>query len=392
MNQIKFFGVLCFVLASLPLWGQDKLQIELNGTADLEYMKGGISSHYYLNGIHKDLKDGAVRPLELNFLAKIRFNPHLSSNFRVQMERDEGLKFNQLRLAQANLNWQPGESPLQFTLGRFVTPFGMFSNLQLSTARTFVDVPLAYGYFANISEQIGQVNNLGNDTKILINGRNEWGIPLLYYNGYSNGIKTRWTIAPSKTYLEIALTTASPNLPRNFRFDPLNYGIIARLKLQPKYFWKQGFSFSQGKFLQNDPLNDNLRDRSGYRQTMLGTDFVFGFGHFEVSGEAMAAFYNAPQYKFTAKTYSENRPFHAYSGWIDTKYEFPFLVGAYAAWRLETLQFNNNWDQSVLRNSLVLGAKIKDVVLIRSVYAFQSVQNSKLKGYNAWRTTLTLYF
>lgn len=106
----------------------------------------------------------------------------------------------------------------------------------------------------------------------------------------------------------------------------------------------------------------------------------------------MAAFYNAPQYNFTAKTYSENSPFQAYSGWIDTKYEFPFLVGAYAAWRLETLQFNNNWDQGVLRNSLVLGAKIKDVVLIRSAYAFQSVQNSKLKGYNAWRTTVTLYF
>lgn len=391
MKRIIGLG-LFITLSFIRLLAQEKTQIEINGTADLEYLQGGKSSHYYLNGIHKDLKSGAVRPLELNLLSKIRFNPQWSANFRLQMERDEGLKFNQVRLAQANVQWAPKESPWLFTVGRFVSPFGLFANQQLSTARTFVDVPLAYGYFINISEQLGQVNRLGNGTQIPINGRNEWGIPLLYYNGYSNGIKTRWTIAPSKTYLEIALTTASPNMPKNFRFDPLNYGIIARLKLQPKYFWKQGFSFSQGKFLQNDPLNDNLRDRSGYRQTMLGTDFVFGFGHFEVSGEAMAAFYNAPQYNFNAKTYSENRPFQAYSGWIDTKYEFPFLVGAYAAWRLETLQFNSNWDQSVLRNSLVLGAKIKDIVLIRSAYAFQSVQNSKLKGYNAWRTTVTLYF
>ena len=384
--------VILFGFYALGLWGQEKTQIELNGTADVEYLRGGNSSHYYLNGVHKDLKTGAVRPLELNLLAKIRFNPQLSANFRVQMERDEGLKFDQVRLAQANVQWNPQESPWQFTAGRFVTPFGLFSNLQLSTARTFVDVPLAYGYFANISEQIGQVDRLGNGTQIPINGRNEWGIPLLYYNGYSNGLKTRWNFAPGKASWEFALTTASPNLPKNFRFDPLNYGLITRLKLQPKYFWKQGFSFSHGKFLQADLLNDNLIDRSGYKQTLLGTDFVLGFGHFELSGEAMGAFYQVPTYSPSTKKYSTNQNFQAFSAWVDAKYEFPFLVGTYAAWRVETLQFSGTWDEAVLRNSLVIGAKIKDFILIRSAFALQSIQHSSATGYHAWRTSLTLYF
>ncbi len=154
-RNIAFVFLLLFTLTRLS--AQEKTQIEINGTADLEYLQGGQSSHYYLNGVHKDLQSGAVRPLELNLLSKIRFNPQWSANFRLQMERDEGLKFNQVRLAQANVQWAPKESPWLFTVGRFVTPFGLFANQQLSTARTFVDVPLAYGYFINISEQLGQV-------------------------------------------------------------------------------------------------------------------------------------------------------------------------------------------------------------------------------------------
>ncbi|WP_421794605.1 hypothetical protein [Haliscomenobacter sp.] len=380
------------LLTLVKLAAQEKTQIEINGIADLEYMVGGMSSHYYLNGIHKDLKSGAVRPLELNLLSKIRLNPQWSANFRLQMERDEGLKFNQVRLAQANVQWAPEESPWLFTVGRFVSPFGLFANQQLSTARTFVDVPLAYGYFINISEQVGQVDRLGNGTQIPINGRNEWGIPLQYYNGYSNGLKARWNIKPGKSSLEFALTTASPNLPRNFNFDPLNYGVMARLKLQPKYFWKQGFSGSFGEFLQNHPLNEQLVDQTGYQQTLVGTDFVLGTGHFEWSGELTAGFYRVPEYNPTSKRYTQNQNFNAFSAWLDTKYEFPFLVGTYAAWRIETLQFSDDWDQAVLRNSLVLGAKIKDFILLRSAYCFQSVQNSNQTGYNAWRTTLTLYF
>lgn len=384
--------ILLISLLASSAWTQEKTQIEFNGTADLEYMLGGSESHYYLNGIHKDLKTGAVRPLELNLVSKIRFNPQLSANFRLQMERDEGLKFNQVRLAQANLQWNLKDQPWQFALGRFVTPFGLFANLQLSTARTFVDVPLAYGYFVNISEQIGQVNNLGNGTQIPINGRNEWGIPLQYYNGYSNGLKVRWNLSPGKASWELALTTAAPNLPKNFNFDPLNYGIVTRLKLQPAYFWKQGFSLSYGKFLQNHPLNESLEDRSGYRQTLLGTDFVLGTGHFEWSGEVTGAFYRVPHYSTISQRYTANQNFQAFSAWLDTKYEFPFWVGAYAAWRIETLQFSDNWDQAVLRNSIGLGAKIKDFLLLRSSYSFQSIQNTKLANFNAWRTTLTLYF
>jgi hypothetical protein len=391
MHRFFILG-LATLMAMARVGAQEKTQIEFNGTADVEYLRGGNSSHYYLNGIHKDLKTGAIRPLELNLLAKVRFNPQWAANFRLQMERDEGLKFDQIRLAQANVQWTPAESPWQFTLGRFVTPFGLFSAQQLSTARTFVDVPLAYGYFVNISEQVGQVNNLGNGTQIRINGRNEWGIPLQYYNGYSNGLKTRLNLGEGKAAWELALTTASPNLPNNLSFEPLNFGILTRLKLQATYFWKQGFSISHGKFLQNHPLNESLTERSAYRQTLLGTDFVLGTGHFEWSGELTGGFYRVPQYTPSNQRYSANQNFSAFAAWLDTKYEFPFWVGAYAAWRIETLQFSDTWDRAVLRNSFALGAKIRDFILLRTTYSFQSIENTNLSGLNAWRTSLTLYF
>jgi hypothetical protein len=382
-----------------------QVQVEFNGTADVEFMKGGEDSHYYINGIHKDLKDGSLRPLELNLLSKIHLSPQWTINLRLQMERDEGKEFNQIRLNQANIQWNIKDSPAQLTFGRFVSPFGLFSGNQLSTSRTFVDAPLAYGYFINISEQLGYVTNLGNGTQIPIEGKNEWGLPMIYYNSYATGAKLRWAIKPNKITWDLALTTGAPNTIKNLTFDPLNYGIISRLKLQPTYFWKQGISVSHGSFKRNHPLNKSYDDLPSYRQTLIGADFVLGFGHFEFSGEAMTAFYSVPSYlktNFWGGT-EGIEIFHLqnWGAYLDAKYELPFLVGSYAAYRIEALQFGkvqfgqdspDPWDDQVVRHTIGLGSKIKDFILLRSSYAFQIIQNQEDKNFNAWRTTLTLYF
>lgn len=400
---VKLFSTLLLLFIAMISVAQ--VQVEFNGTADVEYMKGGKNSHYYINGIHKDLKDGSLRPLELNLLSKIHLSAQVSINLRLQMERDEGKSFDQFRLSQANVQWNLKDRPLQLTFGRFVSPFGLFANNQLSTSRTFIDAPLAYSYFINISEQLGYVTNLGNGTQISVEGRNEWGAPMLYYNGYATGIKGRWSIKPNKITWDVALTTGAPNLIKNFTFDPLNYGIISRLKLQPTYFWKQGISVSHGSFMRKDPRNEAYEDLPNYLQTLVGTDFVLGFGHFEFSGEVMAAFYSVPSYlennfwgDFNGATTFQPKNWGAY---LDAKYEFPFLVGSYAAYRIESLQFGEvqfgqfqprAWDDNVVRHTFGLGGKIKDFILLRSSYAFQMIENQKDKNFDAWRTTLTVYF
>jgi hypothetical protein len=333
-----------FVLGLIPGAAAAQLQVQLNATADLELMKGGANSHYYINGIHKDLKDWTVLPLELNLAGRVDFSPQWAVNLRLQVERDEGKSFNTFRLAQANVQWTLRESPFQFTLGRFITPFGLFPGNQMSINRLFVDVPLAYGYFVNVSDQIGWVEGLGEASTILIGGRNEWGLPVLYYNGYSNGLHGRWAIRHDKAVWDLALVTSAPNRVWNLKTDPLNFGVVSRLHLQPTYFWKQGISLSHGSFFQRHPLNGALTDPNRYRQTLAGLDFILGFGHFEFSGELIAAFYRTPAYDKTNQRFVESAPgqllelnLNNLSAYVDAKYEFPFLVGTYVAYRVEAL-------------------------------------------------------
>ncbi len=398
--------LLLLLLVSTKLLAQEKqgLKIEFNGIADLEYLEGSANSNYFINGLPAQWHSGVIRPLELNLMAKVRFNEQWSLHLRGQMERLHGRSFEQIRLAQAMVQFRPKDSNWQFALGRVVAPVGLFSQKQLSTARNLIDVPIAYGYFANVADELGYVPQMGNGVRIRTTGVPEWGLPLLYYNGYTNGLKSTWAIKPGKLSLDVALTTGAPNQQKNLHLDPLNLGLQSRLKWQVAYFWKQGFSFSRGSFFRRNFFNEGRDPQNAWQQTLLATDYTLGFGHFEFSGELIGALYRVPQYlplRDLAQrgTFSQNDlSLSAFSAYLDAKYEFPFLTGAYATSRIETLNFgqiegsNLAWDQNVRRFSLGLGYKFKNAFLLRSSYAWQNVDPQNPETYQAWRTALSVFF
>jgi hypothetical protein len=403
-NMKKLLLLLC--LFSTTLWAQEKqgLKIEFNGIADLEYLGGSSNSNYFINGLPAQWHTGVIRPLELNLMSKVQFNEQWSLHLRGQMERSNGRAFEEIRLAQAMLQFRPKDSKWQFAIGRFVAPTGLFSQKQLSTARNLIDVPIAYGYFVNASDELGYVPQLGNVTRIRTTEVPEWGLPLLYYNGYANGLKSTWAIKPGKISLDFALTTGAPNQQQNLHLSPLNLGLQSRLKWQVAYFWKQGFSFSRGSFFRRNFFNEGHEPNNAWQQTVLATDYTLGIGHFEFSGELIGAFYRVPQYlplrDLTQRgTFSQNDlSLSAFSAYLDAKYEFPFLTGAYVISRVETLNFgqiegtDTPWDQTVQRLSLGLGYKFKNTFLLRSSYAWQTVNPENPVNFQAWRTALSVFF
>ncbi len=95
---------------------------------------------------------------------------------------------------------------------------------------------------------------------------------MLYYGGYSAGTMFSWNIKPAKINWKIALVTGASNLRQRFT-DPLHFGVVSRLKIQPTYFWEQGFSISHGSFLRNSEVGSQLNDLHKFRQTVIGTDY-----------------------------------------------------------------------------------------------------------------------
>lgn len=408
MKTVVYPFVLIIVLAfsfQVNLTGQ--IQILFNGNLDVEFSKGGSDSHYFINGIHKEFKNWRFAPLQANLGMQLVFSDHWTLNARMVMERDEGTKFNLFRMAQINLQWQPEKSTVQWSLGRFVTPFGLFNQKQLSTNRNFIDVPLAYGYYNNISDILGFAEGLGDINSVKLEDRAHWGLPMSYFNGYSNGLKAKWVIKPYKVILETALTTAAPISQNNLNFQSLNFALLSRLELQPAYFWKQGISISYGSFFQKKEINASLLEPLDYQQLMIGLDFKSGAGFFEISGELLAAWYKVPEYLPLTSVFKtdENgipvsQTLNNWSAYLDIKYEFPFLIGAYVAYRFDSLNFgqwnkdgtgDTNWDNNVIRNTLALGFRIREALLLRTAFSIQNVKSKDWDIYT-WRSTATIYF
>lgn len=402
-RSIHILLIIFCCLVSLQVFGQ--FQAKFSGNVDLGLQYGEADSHFYINGVHKNHKNWAFRPVEINLITRLEFSEQWFVNGRLQLEQDEGNTFDQFRVSQLNLNWVPDDTPWQFTLGRFINPFGAFNQKQLSINRSFIDVPLAYGYYTNISPYIGYAPGLGEVQQLSVDNRLHWGLPNNYYNGYSNGIKAKWAVKPNKLSAEIALATAAPLEQKNLNFKPWNYAVISRVMWQPAFFWKQGVSISYGSFFRDNALNAILGQQ--FNQLLIGTDFKAGIGFFEISGEFTWASHQVPWYDIPTGSYLDADPeappyftLNNWSAYLDLRYEFSFLPGTYLACRLDTLQFGetdngysaqSHWDNNVRRFTLALGVQPQSFLLVRMAYALQNIssQNADL---NTFRTTLTAFF
>ncbi len=396
----------------LPVLGWAQLQLDLNANLDLELTKAGRQSHYYYNEIFQTTTDWALDVPEINLIAGIRFSPNWSVNARFLVERQAGFRFNvgqnldtyDTRFPQLNVEWLSNDRTVSLKAGRFINPFGNFNHKQLSINRTFIALPLAYGYYVNISNQVGFVENLGEDTNIRINGFPDWGTNLIYNEGYAAGLLVNWRLDSVKnTRLSVAVTTGAANQSTSLS-DPLHLGIISKILLRPTYFWEQSFSLSFGSFLESSEFSDQIDNLRSHHQLLLGTGYKLGAGYFEVSGEVIGAWYWVPYFlSDEEQAISTNSAQNVFSlnSYTDVRFEFPFLPGSYLAVRSDLLWFGNfqdeagrrrRWDKNVWRNTVAVGYKITPFLLARSSFSWQSIENESFDPHQrVFRLMVTFY-
>ncbi|MFT4534443.1 MAG: hypothetical protein ACI9P5_001803 [Saprospiraceae bacterium] len=372
--------------------------------ADFEYAKAGSKSHYYYNEIDKDAIDGSFSIAQLNLMGRVNINKQWILNARVLLERDKGQKVDNFAIPQLNIQWVSKKRKVGITVGSFTNPFGAFNQKQLSTQRNFIGLPLAYGYYNNISSNIGFVEDMGDIAKIAIDGEVQWGSTNLYYGGYTTGAMFSWNIFPGKVNWKIALVNGASNLQKQLS-GPLQYGVISRLKIRPTYFWEQGFSVSHGTFYQSSEVSDQLDEIVNFKQSMLGMDFKLGKGYFEFTGEVIGSFYKVPQFNedglaFEVNTINAPLSLSNLAVNLDIKYELPFIQGSYIAYRIDHLRYSKlensstqKWDNNVLRHSFAIGYHINQYILTRATVSTQQVDNKEWdKKLGTFRLMLTAHF
>jgi hypothetical protein len=377
---------------------------KVNFLGDLEVSKAGVDSHFFFNEVDKDNSDLRLGLSQINLMTQFNFGTQWVFNSRLLVERDHGKEFGKLVVPQLNIQWLSKNRKTGVTIGSFINPFGSFNKKQLSVNRNFIGLPLAYSYYNNISERLGFVKGLGDISKIPLEGEVQWGRTNLYYGGYTTGVLFSWNIKPAKVIWKLALVNGASNMQIRFS-DPIHFGIISRVKIQPVYFWEQGFSVSYGTFLQASEFDYQLPDLRAFSQTLIGTDYKFGAGHFELSGEIIGAFYTVPQFNNQSELFDSGVDGNGVglrnlAVNLDIKYEPSALQGSFVAYRIDHLRFseleagqNQNWDENVLRHSFAIGYHITRNLLARATVATQQVDTKEWgETQRTFRFVLTAHY
>lgn len=400
----KIILLIIYTLGGMTIPSFAQATFKFNALADVELSKAGKNSHYYYNEIDQDNIDTRFGVTQVNLIAQLKFNPQWSINTRLLLERDKGQKLEKFTVPQLNIQWLSKNRKFGLTLGTFTNPFGSFNQKQLSTERNLIGLPLAYAYYHNISDKIGFMEGMGDIDKVAIDGEVQWGTTNLYYGGYTTGVQFSWNIKPSKINWQFALVSGAVNLQDRIT-EPLHIGIISRLKIQPTYFWEQGFSISHGTFIQESDVSGQLDNLRAYTQTVIGMDYKLGSGFLEFSGEVIGAFYRVPQFNSETGMFSKPAKPDAldlsnFSAYLDLKYEPPIIQGSYIAYRIDLLRFSKldtdespNWDNQVLRHSIAIGYHINQYLLARVGLSTQQVDNKSWdKTQRTFRLVITAHY
>ena len=385
MSRIKL--IVGFIISFLFISEISNAQVQLNGSIDFELSGGGEESRFITNGISRKFSELNLAVTQLNAFLFAPVSDNIFFESRIQLDTWGSGKLNPPRISLASLTWDNPDKSYIVQVGRFISPFGFYTKRQLSTDRVFVQHPLAYSYFTNMSDIRGYWPEAGNNTNEEYE-EGDVGLSTLYFAGYVTGLGTQVELKKDRLFLDAALTNGTPITIRNRSSLP-NLALTSRLFYRPSVFWEQGVSMSFGNFMQGDALNNSVRSEESFQkfyQLLLGADTKIAFTYFEIISEVIYSNWKTPA--FISNQFNRNcggnlceYNLSNLSGNIDFKFEPPSFTGSYIAIRAEHLLFFNandpqsnssfDWDQDISRLSAVFGYKFAPNVLLKASFSDQ---------------------
>ncbi len=375
------------------LSGSVAAQIEVNGSLTFEVGAAGKQSSFLTNETVWDYRRPHLGIQQFNLFFFSDLGNSFFFNGRLQWDTWGSGKLNQPRLTLAALSWEPEASPFSLTIGRYISPFGLYPRRQLPSENLFVNAPLAYGYFINISDTHGLWPKAGDAGTY---GSDDVGLTTVYFGGYTSGAMLNWVILPDRLDLTLGFSNQALSSQQNYT-NLQNFNVLTRIGLQPVIFWQQGFSFSYGSFMQRHPINVDFDQLEKFRQFLAGTDFVLAYAYFELSGEWIYSGWLVPardEIGFQVDDSGNLRQYELknHSWYADLKFEPPFISGTSLAFRAENLTFekmkipggstlltSNPWDEDISRYTVSIGYKMTRNIVFRIAASDQYYAKSNLK-------------
>lgn len=375
-QRVLFLVVVLMLALALP----GKSQIQLGGLADFELRKGGTDSSPYVNQTPTDKWTIYTPYIRIFANANISENWYLTSALQSDYYYGSGMSYPFFSVL--NINWLPiNDSDFTVTAGRFITPYGAYSQRVLSSENPFVHLPLSHSSGLPVTQESGL------HSSYLYYDEGETGLTMIYQRMYSQGIMLNNQVGESG-WLRYSL--AATLSPASGYFDTAQYNTPAftgRLTLQPKVWARFGFSFSSGAFMLNNfdqPTLPNA-DPSSYRQTLLGTDVMISYRYYTFLVEYNWSRWNAPYIDGGGMVVSDDQKASASHISGEAVVNFPFFVGGYGGIRYEQIisgdvntgsgaygSAGENWTYDRGRLEMLLGYKLHRNITLKASYLYST--------------------
>ncbi|MEO1022564.1 MAG: hypothetical protein AAFW89_08470 [Bacteroidota bacterium] len=346
-------------------------QLELNGDFNIGFTSAGEQSSFVTNFVPNDFRYAHFSIPQINLFAFAPINNQFFFQARLQTDTWGTGELSLPRFTLANITWENPNRPLSVTAGQFITPVGFYSDRNLLIDRTFLDLPLMYSYFVNISDQRGFWPTAGNQGAYTTN---DVGLTSIYFGSYTTGAMIDWEIEEDKIRLEAALTAVAPASDREYT-NLANAAFQSHITYIPSIEWQLGLSASYGSFFQQTPINATFRDVNAleqYRQLLAGIDVRYAIGYWEIVAEGLFSHWNVPGFVGGSFQVEGDRlveyQLSNIGTNIDIRFEPPFLTGSFIAARYDRLTFLDaddplnsgtlEWDEDVERISGAFGYKL----------------------------------
>ena len=300
---------------------------------------------------------------------------HLYATAELRMDTGEAPRKNVLtgRVEQAFLRYTPSlRGNLHFQYGKFVSPFGAYSQRHDTAADPFIRPPLMYDHRTMVSTTFVPRSNDGfirwKYTPSIWRPR---GAPVIWGNPYQVGFMV---FGGARSWdFRFAVMNSSPSS------EPGMWnGQIGR-KIHPSYVVHVGYRIRQefyvGMAYNSGPyLHENLKETVGedefnsYTQQTWEVEFLFERGKTQVRGEAFHDTWKVERVMDDAVDIS---------GYVEIKQKF--LAGLYGALRFGTIRHNE-----IRRSSGIKEAWDFDTSRWQAALGYRLMRNLEVRGEAMW--------
>ncbi len=401
----------CLLLTLLMVFTQPSIsQVNVSGIFDAEFRKGGDGSSVERNELVNSNPHFAAQRLQLFLDADLGEDVSFTAKLQNNEIFAARLKDIELQLAYVTLHDIAGLD-LNLSVGRILTPFGLFAKRQLSPDNPLIGFPLFFQYSVRVSPTLGYHPGL-------VPGDPYGGLSTMYKGGYLTGAQVYGSLGSIPVSFDVAVTNAPMSLFNSEVNLTESLSYQGRLGFYPWLFLELGVSANYGPFMDEtlggflgNPLL--LQDSAGidpseHLQQTIGFDLTVDWMYYRLTAEVISNSWNAPfvntfVYPYVIRAGTGNIKLANTEFLIDLRVDVPWVIGLFVAGRFNLLEFDTiddplnpgttiRWDNTVRRYGVGVGYKLTRRVILKAAYEWMDIHVDPKPYLNRWGAQLSTSF